>query len=169
MSALFGDPRLPERFWAKVRVDDATGCWLWTAARKRGYGVFHFDGRQRLAHRLAFQALVGPVPEGLVLDHFACDNPPCCNPEHVRPATVRENTLRSRSSFAGINSRKTHCHRGHPLDGEHLMLVPGGRQCRTCRKERDRERKRARYATDAEYRERIKAAVRDRYRRGMAA
>jgi hypothetical protein len=83
-----------DRFWSKV---DARGvCWEWTGWRdKDGYGGCG-DGR---AHRVAWTKLVGPVPEGLVLDHL-CRNPPCVNPDHLEPVTPKVNTARGRTAAA---------------------------------------------------------------------
>lgn len=85
-----------ERFWAKV--ERTADCWEWQGSRDRGgYGSFNALGVRGsptvLAHRWAYEALVGPIPEGLVIDHL-CENPPCCNPAHMEPVTVAENTRR---------------------------------------------------------------------------
>jgi len=89
-----------ERFDAKWTPEPNTGCWLWTAStNKNGYGQFRFgsqvDGTRTmvLAHRWAYEHLVGPIPEGLQLDHL-CRAPWCVNPEHLEPVTSRENTVR---------------------------------------------------------------------------
>src|SRR3972149_4145566 len=84
-SPTFGDPRLPPRFWAKVNPNGpiATNrpelgpCWEWVAYRNQaGYGCFKFGGKARLAHRLAFERLIGMIFPILALDHI-CENPPC--------------------------------------------------------------------------------------------
>lgn len=106
-----------QRFWAKV--NKTPGCWLWTAATSKGYGSFGMpDRRQRLAHRLSYELLVGPIPEGLVLDHL-CRVRNCVNPAHLEPVTAAENTRR------GL--LRTRCHRGHVIDE-----TPTGRRCKTC-------------------------------------
>jgi len=133
----YGDPRLPARFWAKVEVTEG-GCWLWTGYRKPdGYGQFRLNrARSGLAHRVAYEVLLGPVPLGLELDHYVCDRPACVRPSHMRPTTHRENVLRGRAPTA-INARKTQCRRGHPLSGPNLRVreVQGRvrqRRCLTC-------------------------------------
>lgn len=75
-------------------VETEEGCWLWRGAlTERGYGLLR-DGRRRVrAHRAFYQELVGPVPDGLVLDHL-CRNPSCVNPGHVEPVTQAENIRR---------------------------------------------------------------------------
>src|SRR5690606_21110712 len=95
--SLFGDARLPDRFWEKVLDHPASGCWEWQAARdQKGYGRFRWKGFTRRAHRVAYEELVAPVPDGLQLDHL-CRNPFCCAPWHLEPVTPRENTLRGES------------------------------------------------------------------------
>jgi HNH endonuclease len=73
------DKATAERFWAKVNKDG--DCWVWTGARSR-YGNFRLNGASRLSHRVAFEALVGPIPPGLELDHL-CRNRYCVNPAHL--------------------------------------------------------------------------------------
>jgi hypothetical protein len=80
------------RFWAKV--EKTADCWFWRATRTRdGYGTFYFYGRSLSAHRWLYQQLIGPVPDGLVLDHL-CRIRHCVNPQHLEPVTHRENVIR---------------------------------------------------------------------------
>jgi len=82
------------RFWARVDKAAPGGCWIWTGAVEgKGYGAPSINGVKRPAHRLAYEDLVGPVPEGLHLDHL-CRVRRCVNPAHLEPVTSRENTLR---------------------------------------------------------------------------
>lgn len=127
-------PTLDERFWGKV---DATGsCWEWIAYVNRyGYGEFHLEGRAALAHRVAYQLLVGSIPEGLQLDHL-CRNTKCVNPDHLEPVTGRINTLRGTSPSAR-HAVKTHCPKGHPYSQDNLHVTKSGqRKCRACNRER---------------------------------
>lgn len=80
-----------ERFWEKVDRQEV-GCWLWTAYRNRdGYGRFRpYRRDQVMAHRYAYELMVGPIPDGLQLDHL-CRNPGCVNPSHLEAVTEREN------------------------------------------------------------------------------
>ena len=106
------------------------GCHLWIGAISHdGYGLI----RGRTAHRVRYEREVGPVPEGLELDHFYCDNRVCCNPLHVRPVTHRENSLRG-NTVGAFAAAKTHCVRGHSLiDKENLRKSNrGARVCGEC-------------------------------------
>ncbi len=81
------------RLFRRVERTDS-GCWLWTGALNGGYGrIHHSPGRVLYTHRAAYELLVGPVPEGMDLDHL-CRNRACCNPDHLEPVTRRENLLR---------------------------------------------------------------------------
>ena len=126
-----------------------SGCHVWTGARiSSGYGTVSIDGRTHLVHRVRYEREVGPIPDSLVVDHWACDNGPrgCCNPHHCRPVTRRENNLRSESRAAVLAAR-THCPRGHPLSGKNLrpaLLARGIRKCAECERQRDRARQPAR-------------------------
>jgi hypothetical protein len=84
---------MSERFWSKV--DKSGDCWLWTGTITNRYGRFFLaHGRMTPAHRWAYESLVGPIPEGLTIDHL-CRNPPCVNPDHLEPVTVQENVRRA--------------------------------------------------------------------------
>jgi hypothetical protein len=119
------------RFWSYVNRTD--GCWLWTGGlnRKR-YGMFWLAGTHTPAHRYAYELLIGPIPEGLQIDHL-CRNPPCVNPHHLEPVTPRENTLRG-EGLAAHQSRLTHCSRGHEFTSENTVRWGNHRKCRICTK-----------------------------------
>jgi hypothetical protein len=158
-----GDPlvsRVPrdetptERFWLYVDKDGPGGCWLWTKALNiHGYGKFSLAGRSVPAHRCAYALFVGPVPEGLDIDHTChnidadcaggrtCLHRRCVNPAHLEPVTPRENVLRGRT-FVADNVAKTHCPKGHPYDEANTRRYKGGRVCRACDRARLADRRR---------------------------
>lgn len=123
-----------ERFLDKVRKVES-GCWEWTGSRSVGYGRLHIAGKSELAHRFAYEHYIGPIPEGLVIDHL-CRVRHCVNPAHMEVVTQTENKLRGTGSPA-VNAKKTHCKRGHPLTPENTYVHPrkGYRVCRQCTRE----------------------------------
>lgn len=136
-------------FWHKVEKTDT--CWVWRGTRQtKGYGYHVASKRGSLAHRFAYQLLVGPIPDGLQVDHV-CRNRWCVRPEHMRLVTPRENVLAG-IGISAQNARKTHCLRGHPFEGTNLLRDSKGRRmCATCRRQQNREsyqRRKARIQLD---------------------
>ena len=103
-----------------AKVDQTNGCWIWPGARQAGsgYALADIDGKTSLLHRAVYKALVGPIPEGLTIDHL-CRVTSCVNPAHMEPVTLRENILRS-DRVTAVNARKTHCPHGHEYAGVNL-------------------------------------------------
>lgn len=113
-------------------------CWWWTACINpdTGYGTF-WDGKVLSAHRWAYEHFVGPIPEGLHLDHL-CRVRRCVNPAHLEPVTLAENVRR------GERATKTHCKNGHEFTPENtIRRNKPGRECRTCANAAQRKRKAA--------------------------
>lgn len=128
----------PPRERILQRTDRSGECWLWTGQLDQaGYAKVKIDGRMQKGHRVAYQAWVGPIPEGLQLDHL-CRVRRCVNPAHLEPVTNRENTLRG-ENIVGINAAKTHCKRGHPFDEANTRVWRNSRICKQCRRNYDRE------------------------------
>lgn len=120
------------------------GCWAWRPKPiNSGYGIFFlWDGAKKtgtLAHRFAYETWVGPIPEGLTIDHL-CRNKLCVNPSHLEPVSNAENNRRG-NSLSAQNSRKTRCKRGHEFTPENTEVqTSGARKCKTCRKAANRDR-----------------------------
>jgi HNH endonuclease len=149
MSALM--PISEDRFWPKVNKNgpipahrpDLGPCWAWTAVTRKGYGAVWAGQTMVQAHRMAYVLLVGPVPDGLELDHLChngsgcpggvtCPHRACVNPAHLEPVTSRENLLRGTGPTA-LNAAKTHCPQGHAYDEANTYRDrAGGRRCRIC-------------------------------------
>lgn len=156
----------PDYFMEKVAVAP-DGCWLWQGRQNRnGYGRLYVrgSGGDQMAHRYAYTAAVGLIPEGYQLDHL-CRVRHCVNPEHLEPVTQRENLLRGETVTAQSAAAEA-CPAGHSYSGDNLYVNrKGHRYCRTCHRERvaaarvrDPEKMRAQArAADARYRARKRA------------
>lgn len=124
------------RFTAKYRADPATGCWLWTAGKNRdGYGsfwsgVYRHEHPKRspimvLAHRWAYEQLVGEVPDGLCVLH-ACDTPACVNPDHLFVGTQGDNVRDCAAKGRRNQTRAPRPKRCCTVDGCELHAVSRG-------------------------------------------
>lgn len=131
-----------DRFQRKVTVETG-GCHLWTGSLVMGYGRFRINGETVGAHRWIYEQTIGPIPEGMSIDHLChnsdlsctdadeCRHRRCVNPDHLEAVPIGENVAR------GGNGRKTHCKRGHEFTPENTYVQPsnGGRLCRICRRD----------------------------------
>jgi hypothetical protein len=124
--------QLPERMQNKIVLEPCLipgldpVCWTWTAAvTSKGYGSTCHQGHSVSTHRLAYELLIGPILDGLQIDHL-CRNTRCCNPAHLEPVTARVNMQRARAV--------TVCTRGHEYTPENTIWKKHGtrRNCRTC-------------------------------------
>jgi HNH endonuclease len=144
------------RFWSKVDLHGpimpgmGSRCWQWMrAVDKDGYGWFWYSMEEgaRHAHRVAYELLIGPIPDGLTIDHL-CRNVRCVNPIHMEPVTNAVNIQRGISGIlAGQRmAAKQFCPHGHAYDEANTYVNPitGKRACRACHKELARRRRAAR-------------------------
>lgn len=123
------------RFMSLVAVQ-SDGCWLWqghVVGSRSSYGRFRPTTSQHdpqvYAHRWSYEHFVGPIPDGLEVDH-ECRVPLCVNPKHLEAVTQEENNRRRRMLV---------CPQGHDLtvDANCTWDAAGRRRgCIVCRRER---------------------------------
>jgi len=121
-----------ERF--DLQTDKSGDCWEWLGSvSSRRYPSFMVDGRSVKVHRWIYEQEIGPIPDGLQIDHM-CGNTRCVNPAHLRAVTASENTRAHWREQRGV------CRNGHPMTEDNIVWRRGGkvRKCRIC----DRERRR---------------------------
>jgi len=132
MAGRKGVPRAPkgtpliERLWLHTQVS-AGGCWEWTGALRNGYGCVQLDGLAQYVHRVGYELLAAPIPDGLQIDHL-CRNRACWNPSYLEPVTPLENTRRGQG-----HGSETHCPQGHPYDETNTRRYGARRYCKTCK------------------------------------
>lgn len=129
-----------DRLEAWSMPEPNSGCTIWIGTISRcGYARLIVRGKTKLAHRLAYEEFVGPIPDGLVIDHI-CRNRACINVRHMEVVTQKENILRG-TAPAASNVAKSSCVHGHPFDTTNTRYyVENGhtrRQCVACVRERD--------------------------------
>jgi hypothetical protein len=127
---------IEDRFFS--HVDSHGVCWEWTSAviKDSNYGVFNLGQGQGtvLAHRWAWEYLVGPIPDDLQVDH-QCRNHPCVNPDHFELVLQPINMARGNCPSAR-NARKTQCPKcGGPYTAQIVKGVHVGRYCAPCQAE----------------------------------
>jgi hypothetical protein len=156
-----------ERFWSFVSKQP-NGCWYWTGnVSEKGYGSLSVNGKPKLVHRWAYEYFVGPLADGMQVDHechnrdsicrggWTCVHRKCVNYlEHLVPKTQSSNLLdsgrcgdRARERAASI----THCPYGH----EYAVVgrVGSYRNCAECNRIKSRANtKHARGLPDARVR-----------------
>lgn len=142
---------LKKRFWNNVSATSAEGCWNWNGPISiYGYGrlmesVGNRKTKQLMAHRFAYEEVIGKIEEGMTIDHV-CRNKSCVNPAHMEIVTRGENSTRAHSK--NMNAMRDNCCiRGHKIEGENVVLEKrkNGSQrkrCKACAKLRDSKRSR---------------------------
>src|SRR5438445_5595834 len=91
---LRGHHRRKKDRYEVVHLGYSTPCWVWKLARTHdGYGLVHHGAGIKLAHRVEYEQHVGPIPDGLTLDHL-CRERGCINTDHFEPVTLIENQRR---------------------------------------------------------------------------
>lgn len=140
-----------DRVW--LYADQSGGpsaCWPWTAKiTRKGYGQLKVNRKQQSAHRIAYEAAVGPIPYGFDVDHTchnvdstcsggnACPHRRCINPRHLESVTKFENARRGKVGQLAA-ARQAHCLRGHPYDSENTYRAAyrtGRKWCRACNRD----------------------------------
>lgn len=120
------------RFWSKVEIDSfKTDCWIWKGKKTSGgYGISSYNGKITTTHRISYQIHKGEIPKDLVIDHL-CRNRSCVNPDHLEAVTQSINAIRGRTGYHKnrLNSKKTHCPKGHQYTG---INNQGSRICHIC-------------------------------------
>jgi hypothetical protein len=114
----------------RVTIEDrgySSPCWVWQKAlTEKGYGRSKIPGFRRTmrVHRATYELYVGPIPEGLTIDHL-CRIKSCCNPDHLEAVTAIENCRRAPPP---VRAERTHCSEGHELTPENVCA----KGCRAC-------------------------------------
>lgn len=136
------------RLQAGLMLEDRgyeTPCLIWKKGKiPSGYGMMWVKNRNRGVHVVAYVANIGPVPEGLVVDHL-CNQADCANPAHLEAKTQRENVLRGRGITAK-HAKQSHCLNGHAFDERNTLVKYRrdgsfvGRRCRACHNKMERDR-----------------------------
>jgi len=129
-------PIVGHQYWITLKPEHG-GCWIWNGALDRdGYGRTVYGFKQ--AHRVMYEEQVGPIPEGMEIDHL-CNVRSCVNPEHLEAVTRGENERRK-------NERRREpgkCINGHELAETQRWRKNNPQRwwCTSCEQERSQRRR----------------------------
>lgn len=132
-------------FWSRVEITST--CWNWTGptrSKTSPYGSIRLNGKNKLAHRHAYEMLIGPIDSNLTVDHL-CKNTKCVNPAHMELVSLSENARRSgailkASAKAAENQlARNFCINGHEFTKENTYLTSRQRHCKQCRQDAQRK------------------------------
>lgn len=129
-------------------VSVPSGCLEWQGATARGYAKLWIGGRLRSVHRWVWENAFGEIPSTKLVVMHTCDNRKCVRSDHLRLGTQGDNLRDMYAKGRGVKHQalKTHCPHGHEYTPENTGIWKGHRDCRTCRRKRDKERQRRRSA-----------------------
>ena len=119
------DEEFPDHFWSRVQKGtQPDACWLWQGCRNRlGYGSVGRYGKTFLAHRVAYEIAVGPIPEGLIVRH-ECDTPGCVRPDHLAVGTHTDNMRDMHARGRQVNAqRRGAAHGNAKLTDEQVQAI----------------------------------------------
>lgn len=135
-----------DRFISHIQFGAGDECNVWMGSYlQNGYGRFYAYGKVRRAHRIAYELILGRIPDGLTVDHL-CRRRNCVNVMHMELVPPGVNALRGMSPPARFK-RATHCGRGHEFNVENTLRVGlTNRKCRACKRIKER-----RYRTEGRY------------------
>ena len=139
------------RFWSRVDVRGPDECWPWRGLRDaQGYGLFYFRDeygkrKRTRAHRWLLGYMRGrPLilkPTGVEEGCHRCDNEPCCNLAHLYVGTRKQNLADAVERKRLWQLKRTHCPKGHPLDGVKVQKEKSRRYCKTCERDDSHQRR----------------------------
>jgi len=129
-----------DRFWSGVSQPADSDCWEWTRGKNSsGYGRISIAYKNRLTHRVSYTLMVGPIPDGLTLDHL-CRNKICVNPDHLEPVPSLVNVRRAKPHLLDRDT----CANGHAITPDSVYVFKSGKSsCKQCSSDKQKARVRS--------------------------